>query len=187
MQMHVVFEDDPDWKALSIARLLADLQHLAIFIYISAEGKLSDEFSVLNLDEQKYESMIVADDPDEVSAHPPLEKLALHVFNLHLGSPLSVIAGVLHPAHLKTALTKVGKAIAHLVLVDLRRERMRYENEIIRQRAITAYLKNMKELKKILSEMKNEDERRLFLKHFAYAIDPLVSGKYSELTKFDIS
>src|SRR5437870_303340 len=96
MKIRVIFSEKRRLPALQLARLLADLQHLTIFILYVAENGKFDEFDVFRSDMQEYMTMIVADLPEKAARLEvrPLKRYRLRVLRVTYESPLDFLLGI---------------------------------------------------------------------------------------------
>lgn len=138
--MKITFEfdtDDLQLDAVHLARIVLDIQHLAIVTRALAEDELNADHSVFNEYKRKYKWLIEATGGE-------LGDAELTTVSLRMESPLFIefktkkFAKSVQKAFAKT----FRYIINHLLFVDLEREKRSVEIQLIREQVLEQRIKN---------------------------------------------
>ncbi len=165
----------------NLGRSLIELDQLCRFIFYltlgsddpRAEGRLLESLVV----DPFYNKLAILSRAASHDLRDDPFRGSLVVQHIRYASPLLIEAITstkrrlgLHLPHVRRILDLLGR----LVTIDLIRERAQWSNELIRQKAIEAALKNHERVLDVSEKIRNPDLRDEFIRNFALAIVPLI-------------
>jgi hypothetical protein len=171
-----------EFAALQVARLLCDVQHLVIFGLALADDDLRSEVDVFDPLFSKYEYMILGD-VGFSRRRPPLVDSLVRIRKLRVASPLR-FRGIISRTSEK--IRRVLATLSRIIMIDLHREKLSVENEILRQRAIQAALQNHETVLRISGRIRDPVRRAQFIENVMSAIMPFADGRYPPVKRLKI-
>ena len=168
--MKLLFEfdiDGFDLSAVQLARILLDIQHLAIVNRALEEDHLEPDDIVFDEYKRKYKWLIEATDEELGAAE-------LTIVRIKMESPLSVVLQLKKlPQSAQKALVKSYRyVINHLLFVDLEREKRGVEIQLMREQVLEKRIKNASSALNLVKKIPDEHLREEFIDSLRSSILP---------------
>lgn len=171
-QMRILIEFDTDGidlNPISFARLMLDIQHLAIVTRALAEDKFQSDDIVFDWYRQKYSWMIEATEED-------LGMAALSIVRISMGSLLVELKPKKLAQGIQKAFARAFRYIVnHLLFVDLEREKRSVENQMKREEVLEKRIENMASAWKLIKKIPDPELRETFIVSLRSSVFPFTA------------
>jgi len=171
MRIQFVFDtDNYELHAVSLARILLDIQHMAIVSFALAKEQLPIDDIVFDDYKQKYSWMIEAQEAD-------LGGAALLVTSITMASPLKIELGSKNLTKgVKKAFIKTYRYITeHLLFTDLEREKRSVDIEWMREQVLEQRIKNFESALNLTKKIPDENMRQQYLESLRSSVYPFIA------------
>ena len=163
------------FTALSAARLLCDIQHLILLMHLVDENDVGSEFNFTSYDQQKYQSMIVADGP-----RGSLSDYSAFLTSFNYNSP--PLIGLATLIGIKAGTIKFVKSMIDFLLFHRPTYEAKDADAALKwQHVEREVTKNLAAKIKLAEKIPDEKMREQVLSNLYMSITPFVDGRHPTL------